>query len=114
MRDKNKRLTELQEAQDTYSHRKNLVIRSMAECEAETEELCVESVRQVLINNLGIDENTINKMVIVRCHRIGTKDNSGLYNLLHTTIYLNPIIPYYIILYYKIYRTQILCYAQFL
>ena len=76
---KNKRLTELQEAQDTYSRRENLVIRGVAECEAETEEQCVESVRQVLINNFGIDENTVSKMVIVRCHRIGTKDNNGLY-----------------------------------
>ena len=76
---KNKRLTEQQEAQDTYSRREKLVIRGVAECEAESEEQCVESVRQVLINNLGIDENTVSKMVIVRCHRIGTKDNSGLY-----------------------------------
>ena len=76
---KNKRLTEQQEAQDTYSRRENLVIRGVAEREAETDEQCVESVRRILINNINIDETVVNEMVIVRCHRMGTKDISGLY-----------------------------------
>ena len=76
---KNKRLTEQQEAQDTYSRKENLVIRGVAEREAETDEQCVESVRRILINNINIDETVVNEMVIVRCHRMGTKDISGLY-----------------------------------
>ena len=34
----------------------------------------------VLINNLNIDADSANKMVIVRCHSMGRKDNSGAYH----------------------------------
>ena len=56
-----------------------IVIRGVAEREAETDEQCVESVSRILINNINIDETVVNEMVIVRCHRMGTKDISGLY-----------------------------------
>ena len=77
---KNKRLTDLQESQDTYSRRENLVIRGVAERAEETEEMCVASVRQIMTNSLNIHPTIVENMTIVRCHRMGNKDNNRIYH----------------------------------
>ena len=78
---KNIQLTEQQEQQSTYSRKEILVVRGVNEVAAEeTKDMCVAAVRHVLINNLNIDADSANKMVIVRCHRMGRKDNSGAYH----------------------------------
>ena len=71
---KNKCLTDLQESQDTYSRRENLIIRGVVERADETEEMCVASVRQIMTNKLNIDATIVDSMTIVRCHRIGNRD----------------------------------------
>ena len=77
---KNKRLTEQQEQQDTYSRKENLVVRGIDEAaEEETEDMCMAAVRNVFINNLNLHKDYVNGITIVRCHRLGRKDNSGNY-----------------------------------
>ena len=77
---KNKRLTEQQEQQDTYSRKENLVVRGIDEAaEEETKDMCMAAVRNVFINNLNLHKDYVNGITIVRCHRLGRKDNSGNY-----------------------------------
>ena len=76
---KNKRLVETQEAQESYSRKENLIIRGIAEQESETEELCVAAVKAVFINKFEINDACVNSIQIVRCHRLGNRDTSGVY-----------------------------------
>ena len=76
---KNNRLTEMQESQDTYSRRENLVIRGIDEREDETEDVCVNVAKDIFINKMNIGVDAVNNMTIVRCHRLGNKDTSGTY-----------------------------------
>ena len=74
-----KRLTELCESQDTYSRRENLVIRGVDEGIDETDDICMNTVTEILVQKMNIDKADVDRMTIVRCHRLGRKDNSGIY-----------------------------------
>ena len=74
-----RRLTELCESQDTYSRRENLVIRGVDEGIEETDDICMNTVKEILIQKMNIDKTDVDRMTIVRCHRLGRKDNSGVY-----------------------------------
>ena len=77
---KNRHLTEQQEQQETYSRKENLVVRGINEVpNEETEDMCVAAVKQTFTNNLNIDKDYVDRMIIVRCHRLGRKDNVGTY-----------------------------------
>ena len=77
---KNRHLTEQQEQQETYSRKENLVVRGISEVpNEETEDMCVAAVKQTFTNNLNIDKDYVDRMIIVRCHRLGRKDNVGTY-----------------------------------
>ena len=71
---KNRHLTEQQEQQETYSRKENLVVRGINEVpNEETEDMCVAAVKQTFTNNLNIDKDYVDRMIIVRCHRLGRK-----------------------------------------
>ena len=77
---KNRHLTEQQEQQETYSRKENLVVRGINEVpNEETEDMCVAAVKQTFTKNLNIDKDYVDRMIIVRCHRLGRKDNVGTY-----------------------------------
>ena len=77
---KNKRLLETQEAHESYSRKENLIIRGIAEQEAETDEMCVTAVKKILIDKMDISDACANNIIFVRCHRLGNRDQSGTYN----------------------------------
>ena len=56
--------------QETYSRRKNIILRGVKETENESNELCERATRLFLQNNLHLAENTVDRMQFVRCHRL--------------------------------------------
>ena len=74
-----KRLRELCESQDTYSRKENLLIRGVDEGIEETDDICMNTVKEILIQKINIDKTDVDRMTIVSCHRLGRKDNSGVY-----------------------------------
>ena len=73
----NDRLTAQQEAQESYSRKDNLLIRGIKEQRDETPEMCITAVRNILVRELKLDQDIVNGMVIVRCHRLGSSDIGG-------------------------------------
>ena len=71
----NKRLQELHDQQETYSRRENLLLRGIDEQAEESGDMCIAAARRFFINDMKLDEATVNSMTIVRCHRIGTVNN---------------------------------------
>ena len=76
----NIRLTTQCDAQESYSRRENLLIRGILEDPNETEESCITSVRCFLVNKMKLDKDTVEKMVLVRCHRVGRSAPSSTFN----------------------------------
>ena len=71
----NKRLQGLHDQQETYSRRENLLLRGIDEQAEESGDMCIAAARRFFINEMKLDEATVNSMTIVRCHRIGTVNN---------------------------------------
>ena len=71
----NKRLQGLHDQQETYSRRENLLLRGIDEQAEESGDMCIAAARRFFINDMKLDEATVNSMTIVRCHRIGTVNN---------------------------------------
>ena len=71
----NKRLQGLYDQQETYSRRENLLLRGIDEQAEESGDMCIAAARRFFINDMKLDEATVNSMTIVRCHRIGTVNN---------------------------------------
>ena len=70
-----KRLTEL----CAYSRMENLVIRGVDEGNEETDDICLNTVTEILVQKMNIDKADVDRMTIVRCHRLGRKHNSDVY-----------------------------------
>ena len=73
----NERLTAQNESQESYSRRDNLIFRGIKEQPDETPDMCISSVRHVLVQDLKLDQEVVNKMIIVRCHRLGSPGPNG-------------------------------------
>ena len=71
----NKRLQGLHDQQETYSRRDNLLIRGINEQAEESDDMCIAAARRFFIDDMKLDEATVNNMTIVRCHRIGKLNN---------------------------------------
>ena len=71
----NKRLQGLHDQQETYSRRDNLLIRGINEQAEESDDMCIAAARRFFIDEMKLDEATVNNMTIVRCHRIGKLNN---------------------------------------
>ena len=71
----NKRLQGLTDQQETYSRRDNLLIRGINEQAEESDDMCTTAARRFFIDEMKLDEATVNNMAIVRCHRIGKLNN---------------------------------------
>ena len=71
----NKRLLIHSDNQETYSRRENLLIHWNKVNANETEEMCVTAVRNFLATELKLSVDAINRIIFVRCHRIGKRDN---------------------------------------
>ena len=67
----NDRLTAQQEAQESYSRMDNLLFRGIKEQRNETLEMCFTAIRNTRARELKLDQDIVNGMVIVRCHRLG-------------------------------------------
>ena len=74
---KNQQLQQSHDKQESYSRRENLLIRGIKEQAEETEKMCEDAVRQLLISEMNINDDKVKKMVLVRCHRIGPNNNDN-------------------------------------
>ena len=56
---------------ENYSRRNNVLIRGIQEEDNEPQSACEEKAKQFFKNELKLDENTVNNLKFVRCHRMG-------------------------------------------
>ena len=62
---KNQQLQQSHDKQESYSRRENLLIRGTKEQPEETEKMCKDAVRQLLISEMNINDDKVKKMVLV-------------------------------------------------
>jgi len=68
---------------ENYSRRNNIVIRGVAESRGENNADCANKARNFLINKLMLQADVVNRMVFVRCHRLGGYDKRRQYQKFH-------------------------------
>ena len=71
LRTSNRKLTARVDSQESYTRKENLVIRGIKDNGDETPEASIAAVRNVFIRDLKLDADVVNKMIFVRCHRLG-------------------------------------------
>ena len=57
--------------QESYSRRKNLIIRGVAEVENEDDAACTQTVRDFFVQYLGLSNAEAASIIVERCHRMG-------------------------------------------
>ena len=60
----NERLTAQNESQESYSRRDNLIISGIKEQPDETPDMCISSVRHVLVQDLKLDQEVVNNSAL--------------------------------------------------
>lgn len=75
--DENKRLSEKCVAHESYSRRKNLIIRGIPESADETEEQCSKLVKDFIVNKMSVNKKSADDMIFAQCHRLGQKVKKG-------------------------------------
>lgn len=73
----NKQLKQHTNKLENYSRRNNVVIRGIPESRGESNAECADKVKNILRTKLMIPEDTVRKMVFVRCHRLGGYGNKN-------------------------------------
>ena len=58
---KNQQLQQSHDKQESYSRRENLLIPGIKEQPEETEKMCKDAVRQLLISEININDNKVKK-----------------------------------------------------
>ena len=71
LQEENRKLTARVDSQESYTRKENLVIRGIKDNGDETPEASIAAVRNVFIRDLKLDADVVNKMIFVRCHRLG-------------------------------------------
>ena len=61
---------------EIYSRKKNLVIKGIREPETETDQQCIEAVQLFFKNQLKLNDELIQSIRFVRCHRLGYKEHN--------------------------------------
>ena len=73
LQQENEQLSRRSDNQDSYSRRDNLVIRGIDEHENDTDESCKVLAKKFFIEHLHISDGDVERMTLVRCHRLGKK-----------------------------------------
>ena len=55
------------------------MIRGVNEGIDETDDICMNTVTEILAQKMNIDKADVDRMTIARCHRLRRKNNSGIY-----------------------------------
>ena len=55
---------------ESYSRRENIIFHGIKDCEGESNEQCVATLREFMKNILNIDGNVVDGIKFVRCHRL--------------------------------------------
>ena len=69
----NSRLQKQQDSQESYSKRDNLLIHGIVDDGSDDDNTCSRLTRDFFVQNLNISKHDADKIVFVRCHRVGKK-----------------------------------------
>ena len=69
----NSRLQRQQDSQESYSKRDNLLIHGIVDDGSDDDDTCRRLSRDFFVQNLKVSRNDADRMMFVRCHRLGKK-----------------------------------------